>query len=213
MARFDPTTIFRTKQSNNLADVDPLLKLLGRCKVEGDTLRADFRRHRSERSNPDLVFADYYLAESIAADMALTAEESEEATGASLARLDEIIKPALAKDKHPSIILMSSRTSRHRQPPIAEGRPAKKVFASRFGFFRKSDVHVEPLPADASQGRPEPIAVIRPGADVLLTSSSRIHLVCSCTTPCLCGSPARPRRLARCVRRSRSSSSRTSPTW
>lgn len=169
-ARFDPTTIFRTKQSNNLADVDPLLKLLGRCKVEVTLYGRTSGAIEANDPIPDLVFADYYLAESIAADMAPTAEESEEATGASLARLDEIIKPALAKDKHPSIILMSSKDVEAQAAAYrrrASGEKGK-VFASRFGFFRKSDVHVEPLPADAPQGRPEPIAVIRPGADVLL---------------------------------------------
>ncbi|MEZ2329044.1 hypothetical protein AB6802_04920 [Mesorhizobium sp. RCC_202] len=169
-ARFDPTTIFHSKQSNNLADVDPLLKLLGRCKVDVTLYGRASGAVEANDPIPDLVFADYYLAENIAADMAPTAEESEEATGASLARLDEIIKPALVKEKHPSIILMSSKDVEAQAAAYRRRASGDKgqVFASRFGFMRKSDVHVEPLPADAPKGKPEPIAVVRPGADVLL---------------------------------------------
>ncbi|WP_323019481.1 hypothetical protein [Pararhodobacter sp.] len=168
--RFDPTMIFKTKQSNNLADVDPLLELLNRCKVDVTLYGRVSGMIEANDPIPDLVFADYYLADTITSEKAPTAAESEEATGASLARLDEILKPALAKDKHPSIILMSSKdveaeAAAYRRK--ASGNKGK-VFASRFGFIRKSDVRVEKLPADAPKGKKEPVGVIRPAADILL---------------------------------------------
>lgn len=168
--KFDPTNIFKTKQSNNLADVDPLLELLKRCKVDVTLYGTISGTIEANDPIPDLVFADYYLADTITSEKAPTAEESEYATVASLARLDEIIRPALAKDKHPSIILMSSKDVE--AEAAAYRRKASgdkgKVFASRFGFIRKSDVRVEKLPADAPMGKKDPVSVVRPGADILL---------------------------------------------
>jgi hypothetical protein len=168
--KFDPTTIFNTKQSNNLADVDPLLKLLNRCKVDVTLYGRESGAIETTDPIPDLIFADYYLAETITSEKVPTAEETEEATGASLARLDEIIKPALAKDKHPSIILMSSKDVDAEAAAYRRRASGDKgnVFASRFGFIRKSDVYVEKLPADAPKGKKEPVGVVRPAADVLL---------------------------------------------
>ena len=168
--RFDPTTIFKTKQSNNLADVDPLLELLKRCKVDVTLYGRVSGAIESNDPIPDLVFADYYLADTITSEKAPTAAESEEATGASLARLDEILKPALAKDKHPSIILMSSKDVEAEAAAYRRKASGNKgqVFASRFGFIRKTDVRVEELPADAREGMKEPVGVLRPAADILL---------------------------------------------
>jgi hypothetical protein len=168
--KFDPTSVFKTKQSNNLADVDPLLELLKRCKVDVTLYGTMAGTNEVHEPIPDLVFADYYLADTITSGKAATEAEYADATGASLARLDEIIKPALEKDKHPSIILMSSKNVE--SEAAAYRRKASgdkgKVFASRFGFIRKSDVHVEDLPADAPKGKKASVSVSRPGADILL---------------------------------------------
>lgn len=170
--RFDPTSVFTIKASNNLADIDPLLALLRRC---GNNVKIKLvgRNSGAPDANeviPDLVFADFYLDENISAETVPGAEATTAAVTASLDRLDELLSPAIKKKKHPSVILMSSKdvaaqAESYRRKASGENG---KVFASRFGFIRKSDIQIGELEAGAPVGRPEPISVVRPAADVLL---------------------------------------------
>ncbi|SSC64728.1 hypothetical protein [Ciceribacter selenitireducens] len=170
--RFDPTSVFTTKASNNLADVDPLLKLLRRCGANVKVKLVGRMTGAPDLADaiPDLVFADFYLDENITSEIVPGEEMSEAAVRASLDRLDQLLGAAAAKKKHPSVILMSSmdvaaQAESYRRKASGENG---KVFASRFGFIRKSDIQVGQLEAEAPKGKPEPITVARPAADVLL---------------------------------------------
>jgi len=169
--RFDPNKMFSTRLSNNLRDVDPLLEMLRRCK---DVSLSLIGRHTplpdQECPLPDLIFADFYLDGDITSDKVPTDEEGLSAKSASIERLEELLKPSAAANRHPSVILMSSKDVRadaedYRQK-VSDGEG--RVFASRFGFIMKSEV----IKLEKAEGEPELkpaiIEIADLAADVLL---------------------------------------------
>lgn len=170
--RYDPDNIFSSRLSNNLSDVDPLLSVLKRCQdinislVGRHTPDPDWSRVQF----PDLIFADFYLDGDITSEADPTPEAGEAAKSASIKRLEEMLKPATAAKKHPSVVLMSSKDVRAQaegyRKGISEG--AGRVFASRFGFIQKSDIVPIPNAPDDPPQKPEAIEIRTLAAEVLL---------------------------------------------
>ena len=171
-SRYDPDGVFSSKLSNNLSDIDPLLLLLRRCSgidvslIGRNTPDPDW----SATQIPDLIFADFYLDGEITSDQEPTAEEGALATLASIQRLEEILRPAAAAKKHPSVILMSSKDVQTEADGYRRriSDDAGKVFASRFGFIRKSDIVPIDKATDDPPQKPQTIEVRGDAANVLL---------------------------------------------
>ncbi len=169
--RFDPAAVFSSRLSNNLADIDPLLELLRRCKgVEIDLVGRNTPPREGEPVIPDLVFADFYLDGDITSAEEPSAEVGEAATSASVERLEELLGPAAAANRHPSVVLMSSKDVRGQADSYRKRISGQegKVFASRFGFIMKSDIVVQPKLAQDPPQKPASIAIDAQAADVLL---------------------------------------------
>lgn len=135
---------------------------MGRCGAGLETVLAD-----DDVELPDLIFADYFLDPHITAANDGSDEERQRAKTASISRLDELLQPSLKANKHPPIILMSSKDVKNRADDyrVRVSAGEGKVFASRFGFIRKTDLKVGARP---HPNAPEPVEIARPSADVLL---------------------------------------------
>lgn len=169
--KFDPTGAFSDRKSENLADIDPLLSILRASKVEMKLVGVHTPMAANDHDQlPDLIFVDFYLDKDVTGGASPTTEVGQRARSASLDRLDSLLGPAKAAKKMPSVVLMSSK------PVEAEAATYRKnikggeghVYASRFGFIRKSDVsEVAPVEGDHPE-KPKSFEVCRPAADVLL---------------------------------------------
>lgn len=163
---FDPMGKFRTA-SANLADVDPLLRVLGKAGVSLQLVGLETVLPDDDVELPDLIFADYFLDPHITSANDGSDGEREQAKTASLSRLDEILQPSRKAKRHPPVILMSSKDVKDRADEYRglASNGEGKVYASRFGFIRKTDLKIGERPHPRA---PEPVEIARPSADVLL---------------------------------------------
>jgi hypothetical protein len=138
--RFDPDEIFKTAKGDNLRNLLPLLTLLSRCNPALQIVRIGSSPEAIEglSDKTELVFVDFYLDKSLAADDDTSTKKKLAAKEASLKRVRQIMDKS--GDDSPSVVLMSSHKVRDRAEKFRSEIGGGKVFASRFAFLEKTQI-------------------------------------------------------------------------
>ena len=136
--RFDPREVFKVAKGGNLENIRPLLTLLSKCDPPLDIVRigTDPIDLDAITQETHLLFVDFYLDSTLAADDLKLGKQTRQAKSASLDRVRQIIEKQA--DLSPSIVLMSSHDVRSEAENFRAEIRGGAVFASRFTFIEKT---------------------------------------------------------------------------
>lgn len=139
--RFNPGGMF-TPQLPNISYLRPILTLLDRCEPKLNIKRIGSDDLSEVDKDTHLIFIDFYLDRGVGADADAAAKRA--AKKKSLDRIKELLQSQ--GDRAASVVLMSwqdvgNEADKFRED-IIQGKKSL-VFASRFGFLRKTEVQLQ----------------------------------------------------------------------
>ncbi len=142
-SRFDPSSFFSSKKGGNLEALKPILTLINKLVGVKVTRIGSTSDVLEFESDPEVVFADYYLDPGLSATENAAGEKGVQAIHKSLDRLNSIFKSAKVA---PAIVLMSSHDQARQEAERyrTSARLEKgHLFASRFTFVHKGEVTLD----------------------------------------------------------------------
>ena len=133
----DPGGTFASMKASALADLDPLLELLGRCNGDVRVRKVGIGNDAAIRAygefRPDLIFMDFFLRPTGGTTTAITEEQKERDRERSIRLLKEMLEDGGIR---PAVVLMSSGDVANRKDGYL-ARLDDRMMSLRFGYLYK----------------------------------------------------------------------------